>query len=380
MSGTYINSKRLTEEFVELISIDSLSFREAQMAERLKEKLRTIGLTVEEDNAASSLDKDGDGKSASNIYVRLPGNIPGPARLFCSHMDTVAPGTGKRAVIGPEGTITSAKDTVLGADDVSGLVSILEALRAIKENDLPHPDLEILFTAAEEPYCKGSRYVDYDRLHSREGYVLDLTGPVGTAAAAAPSIISLTVTVTGRAAHAGFAPEKGINALSIAAVALAGIRTGRVDEDLTVNFGTITGGNGKNIVPEKIVIEGEIRCLDHERALCEAERIREEFAHAAARYGGSTEVSVEENIRAYRVREDRGVVKRLIKASGELGFTSEIIVTYGGSDANRLNEHGIETIVAACAMENCHSTQEYTTVDELTRSAQLTLRLMTERE
>ena len=56
----------------------------------------------------------------------------------------------------------------------------------------------------------------------------------------------------------------------------------------------------------------------------------------------------------------------------------ECITTYGGSDANRLNANGIETIVLACAMENSHSTEEYTTVSELERSARLTLRLMTE--
>ena len=262
---------------------------------------------------------------------------------------------------------------------MAGLVSILEALTVIQEQELPHPDIEVLFAVAEEPYCEGSRYVEYDRLHAKQGYVLDLTGPVGRAANAAPSILSVKATVRGKAAHAGFAPEEGINALTIAAEALGRIPTGRVEEDLTVNFGVIKGGAGRNIVPELVEIDGEIRSLDHSKALQEAERMRKTFAEAASRYGGSVEVKVTEHIRAYRVAAESPVVKRFEKAVRESGRCSgpECITTYGGSDANRLNEHGIETIVLACAMENCHSTEEYTTIEELNRSAELTLRLMT---
>ena len=50
--------------------------------------------------------------------------------------------------------------------------------------------------------------------------------------------------------------------MSIAAGALAKIKTGRIDEDLTLNFGTIIGGSGKNIVPESVEIEGEIRSME----------------------------------------------------------------------------------------------------------------------
>ena len=376
----YINRERILDEFQRLVSFDSPSYQEKATADYLKEKLLSLGLEVKEDNAAKELISEDNTRvgATSNIYGYLKGNVPGEPVLFSSHLDTVSPGTGKKAVIHEDGKITSEGETVLGADDVSGLVSILEALTIIRDGELEHPDIEILFTVAEEPYCSGSRFVQYDSLKSKIGYVLDLTGSVGTAAIAAPSIISLNIQVKGKAAHAGFEPEKGINALSMAAEALAGIRTGRLGNGITVNFGTISGGAGKNIVPEEILIEGEIRGLDHEKAQEQVEAIKRIFEKSAEKYGGEIIFKAEEHIRAYGVAQDSDVVRRFKEAANKLQSENgvNLITTYGGSDANRLNEHGIETIVLSCGMENCHSCSEYTTIEELERSALLTLKLM----
>lgn len=377
-----VDRDRVREEFFRLTAFDAEFFHESKIASYVKRKLIQLGLTVEEDGAAAKIAKahPESKDTASNLYGYLKGTVPGQPRLFSAHLDTVKPGIGKKAVLREDGTITSDGTTVLGADDVSGLTSILEALTVIQEKHLDHPDLEIFITVSEEPYCEGSRFAEYDRLKAKQGYVLDLDGPVGRAAIAAPSIISLKVEVEGKASHAGFAPEKGINALSIAADALSHIRTGRVYNDITVNFGTIHGGSGRNIVPERITIEGEIRGTEHENALCEAELIRQIFEKSAKKYGGSIQFTVTEHIHSYFVSENSEVVQRFLKAAGD-GLQCakpECITTYGGSDANRLNEHGIETIVIACAMEKSHSTEEYTVLYELERAAQLTLLLMTD--
>ena len=375
-----VDRDRVREEFFRLTAFDAESFHESKIASYVKRKLIQLGLTVEEDGAAAKIAKahPESKDTASNLYGYLKGTVPGQPLLFSAHLDTVKPGIGKKAVLREDGTITSDGTTVLGADDVSGLTSILEALTVIQEKHLDHPDLEIFITVSEEPYCEGSRFAEYDRLKAKQGYVLDLDGPVGRAAIAAPSIISLKVEVEGKASHAGFAPEKGINALSIAADALSHIRTGRVYNDITVNFGTIHGGSGRNIVPERITIEGEIRGTEHENALCEAELIRQIFEKSAKKYGGSIQFTVTEHIHSYFVSENSEVVQRFLKAAGLQCAKPECITTYGGSDANRLNEHGIETIVIACAMEKSHSTEEYTVLYELERAAQLTLLLMTD--
>ena len=57
-----------------------------------------------------------------------------------------------------------------------------------------------------------------------------------------PTYITLDVTVTGRSAHAGMEPEKGINAIQAAARAIAALRIGRLDHETTANVGIIEGG------------------------------------------------------------------------------------------------------------------------------------------
>lgn len=123
--------------------------------------------------------------------------------------------TGKRqkSVLEKDGTIHSAGDTVLGADDISGILEILYGVQLVLDSGKPHKKIEILFTIGEELYVKGSDVFDYSKVTAKQAYVLDLSGAVGTAARRAPSIISMRAEIKGKAAHAGFEPENGIHAI-----------------------------------------------------------------------------------------------------------------------------------------------------------------------
>lgn len=375
-----ISLNRIRAEFETLVSFDSESYAEYEIKEYLKEKLSSLGLAVEEDNAWKTF-LTGSSKGAGNLYGFLPGNVPGEPVLFSAHMDTVSPGNNKKVIWHEDGSVTSDGTTVLGADDISGLVSILEALQVIVEENLPHPDLEIVFTVAEEAFGKGAVAFDYGKIKSKIGYFLDLTGKVGTAAVRAPSILALDIEIIGKAAHSGFAPEEGINALTIAAGAISKLPTGRVEPDTSVNFGLIKGGTGKNIVPPSVHIQGEIRSLVHEKALAHAEVIKKTFREEAEQIGGQIRFEATEVLRAYDIAEDEEVRKRFEKALAELGWEeAEYITTFGGSDGNYFNKNGIRSIVLANAMENVHTVSEFTHISELLRSAELTLKLMTIRE
>lgn len=370
-------SNRIVENFIALSRIDSESFHERELARHVVDRLASLGVEVRTDTTDEKyLEAHPD--SFPNIYGFLPGNREGGPILFSAHLDTVAPGNGKRARVTEAGKIVSEGDTVLGADDISGIVSILEALERLKEGNRKHPDLEILFTVAEEPFCEGSRYFDYGMLKSGSAYVFDLNGPVGRAAVAAPTILSFEIDVEGKGAHAGFAPEEGINALNIAVETLADVKTGHIDGETTVNFGTISGGTGKNIVPANIKITGEVRSLNHQKASDEVERILKKFEQSARKAGGLARCRRNEHIRAFQTDENDVVAGRFLKAAKSIGISRpELIATMGGSDGSRFWENGIKTMVLACAMENVHTTGEYTDVKELERAAELALALMT---
>jgi tripeptide aminopeptidase len=376
-----VQKERIVEEFCNLVSIDSVSFHEREMADVLKEKLTALGATVEEDKAGDSC-----GGNAGNVYAFLKGTLPGEPLLFSAHMDTVVPGIGKKAVRKADGRIESDGNTVLGADDLGGIVAILEALTVIKERKIPHRDIEILFPVAEEVYAKGSSIFDYSKIQSKEAYTMDLSGKVGYASLQEPTIISFTITVNGKASHAGFAPEEGVNAIAIASNAISGIEQGRVGEDTTVNLGCIKGGSARNIVSELVTIDGEIRSYSHEKALKQLEIIKNTFKQAIDSYNEShcnqegvkaaCNIADRIEIVAYKVDESEPVVKRFLSVCEQLGYEGNLTKTFGGSDNNCFIRNGIRGIVLACAMNQVHSTKEYTEEDELVKISNIVLNLM----
>lgn len=369
-----IDAKRLTETFTGLVEIDNPSLHERLMAEALKERFIELGFRMFEDCAGTEL-----GGDCGNLFGFLDGT-PGADNkplLFSCHMDSVEPASGKHAVVGLDGRITTAGNTVLGADDLAGLAAILEAVRTMQELKLPHRPLEVLFTVAEEFYLMGAAVFDYTQLHSTEGYVLDLNGEVGDAANQAPSVFSFKARVIGRAAHAGFAPEKGIHAIAIAADAITQIRNGHHDDHTTLNIGKIEGGTGTNIVPDSCIVQGEVRSWSHERAQTLVDEVKLHFLQAVQAGGAVLEFESTCQCEAYCTPIDSPVSLRFIQAAERCGITPRISGTFGGSDNNHLARNGISGIVLANAMNDVHSSREHTTVAELSRIAELTLELMT---
>ena len=140
--------EELWEEFAELVSIDSPTYGERAMADVMKQKLTALGFQVDEDDSAAAI-----GGTAGNIYAYLKGtDSRRRGILLSSHLDTVSPALGKRAVLHSDGRITSAGDTVLGADDASGLVEILSGIRQALSSGEPYGDIEVPVGKTETLY------------------------------------------------------------------------------------------------------------------------------------------------------------------------------------------------------------------------------------
>ncbi len=367
-----INIDRLTNEFCALAGMDSPSFGEKEVCDYLKRQLIELGFSVAEDQAGT-----GHENGCGNLYGYLNGEETlGAPLLLCAHMDTVEPSQGKRAVISEDGRITSAGDTVLGADDISGMTAILEALRVIDENGIRHRPIEVLFTVAEEVYCGGASQFDFSQIRSKQAYVLDLSGPIGTAAFCAPSILFFTATVTGKSAHAGFEPKKGVHAIAAAADAVSKLKLGHIGEEATLNIGVIQGGRATNIVPDECIVRGEARSFSHHKALELVETVKQQFNDSAAAIGASAAFEVTEGCKAYETPVDHPVADRFRNVCKSMEIEAKLIKTFGGSDNNYLAAHGITGLVAASGMHDCHTCAEYTTVEELAQSARLVASLI----
>jgi tripeptide aminopeptidase len=342
------------------------------MGDYIKSRLQSLGLFVLEDDAGEKM-----GGNCGNIYGFLQANAERKGLLFCAHLDTVEPARGKVAVLEENGVIRSKGNTVLGADDLGGVAAILEALTVVREKNLKHGPIEVLFTVAEEAYTKGSNIFEFTKLMSEEAYVLDLAGLVGTAAYKAPSILSFTVTIHGKSSHAGFAPQKGIHAIAVAADAIGMMLVGRIDEETSLNIGTITGGLATNIIPDKCVVRGEVRSLNHEKAKRQAELIKKQFERSAGAAHATIDFELEIASVAFETPLGHPVVSRFENACNKLQLPVSLVKTFGGSDLNVIAQNDIKGIVVANAMNRVHALDEFTTVEELIRIADLTLALMT---
>lgn len=204
-----------------------------------------------------------------------------------------------------------------------------------------------------------------------------MDGQVGKAAIKAPSIISFTIEIFGKSAHAGFSPEDGINAVTILGNALSKIKAGRIDENTTLNFGKLYGGIQRNSVPDYVNIIGEIRSLDSNKAQSLMNDVIDIFNNEAKAIAGDVKVSFKEEIKAYSVSAESSVVKKYQDILTSLGFgEASLVTTFGGSDNNNINKNGIEGIVISNGMNKVHTTEEYIAVDDLYKTSEIVLNLM----
>jgi len=359
-----INRDKLVSTFLELVQIDSPSGQEEEIARHLTAELKSLGLTVERD-------------STGNVIGRLAGE--GPPILLSAHVDTVGPGRGVKPVI-TNGIITSDGATILGSDDKSGVAVILEVLRALVEQGLPPtqlaPPLEVALTVSEEIGLIGAKGLDLTSLRSKEGIVLDSGGDIGSIVVSAPSQYKIRAVVHGKAAHAGAEPEKGINAIVVAAEAIAAMPLGRIDEETTANVGRIQGGTATNIVPDRVEMEGEARSHDESKLETQVQAMTEALKQATAQHGATVELDVERSYSTFKLSEKDDIVRRAMAAAKTLGLTPVPVPSGGGSDANIFNAGGITTINISTGMEKVHTTKERITVDDLVKSAEFLLAIL----
>lgn len=354
-----INRDRLVALLIDLCRTDSGSRRERQMADKLKGLLADLGFSVEEDSAGSKV-----GGDAGNLIATLPGTGGGEPLLFSSHMDRVTPGFGVKPRIADDAVVSDGT-TILGADDAAGLAAVLEAVRVLQERNIPHPPIELGWTICEEVGLLGARNLDLTRFQAKQGFALDSSGKVGEIVVQAPSQAKLFATFRGKAAHAGVAPEKGISAIQMAAIAIARMKLLRIDAETTANIGSIQAEGPTNIVPEVCKLEAEARSLDPAKLEAQVRNMQDAMESAAELLGGEVKVEVVHSYTAFNLDQSSAPVQKAAAAARLIGATPKLASTGGGSDANIFNGSGIPMAVLGVGYEEIHSTRERMPIDQL---------------
>ena len=374
-----INQERIKNLLLEFVQIDSHSRKEREIAERIKKYCEEMGAEVEIDDAGEKV-----GGDTGNVIARFPGTIPGAAPIMMSaHMDTVVPGEGVKPII--EGDIIRTDGTtVLGGDDKSGCAVVIEVIRSLQEQNVPHTPIEVIFSICEEVGLLGAKNVDVSKLKSKYGLVFDSDDP-GFLFTKGPSSNHMEFRIHGLESHAGVAPEEGISAIKIAAEGLAVMKLGRIDEETTANIGLIEGGMATNIIPNLVVLKGEARSHSEEQLKAQTEHMKKCLEDAAAKYevtvaGKTTRASVESHIeRDYSsmdLPDSSHVVQLVIKAAARMGLEVKTMASGGGCDANVFNRKGIECANLGTGMRAIHTVNEWLDVKDMYAAAEMTMEIM----
>lgn len=366
-------TSRLVEEFFELVQINSETKHEEIIAPILVEKLENMGFDVMVDDAHLR-----NGHGSGNIIATLPGTLDVEPIYFTVHMDTVVPGNNIKPEIREDGYIYSDGTTILGADDKAGMAAAFEMVRRLKEQNIEHGTIQFIITAGEESGLVGAKELDPAHIIAKYGFAIDSDGKVGGIVTAAPYQAKLFVTVKGKTAHAGVAPEKGISAITLAAKAVAKMKLGRIDEITTANIGRFEGGQATNIVCDEVHILAEARSIEKDKLDAQTAHMKETFEQVAAELGGSAEVEVKLMYPGFSVTEDDKVVQVAIRAAEAIGRKPQLGVSGGGSDANVISGFGIPTVNLSVGYEEIHTTNERIPVEELEKLADLLVEIVKE--
>ncbi|MDU5080687.1 M20/M25/M40 family metallo-hydrolase [uncultured Tissierella sp.] len=360
-----MNKESIISKFLDYVRISSPSYREGHFAEILKKDMKKIGFEVVVDDAGNKA-----GSDTGNIIGYLSGNKDIEPIMFCAHMDTVTPCENIEPII-ENGIIKSKANTILSADDKAGIIAILEGIKHIKENNIPHGDIEVVFTICEEVGLYGSKYLDYSKIKSKMAFVLDASGDIGGVNVQGPAQAQIHAKFHGKAAHAGLNPEKGINAIQVASRAIDRMALLRIDEETTANIGIIKGGSATNIVADYAEVEFEARSLNEEKLNKQVNHMVEAMEQAAKEFSSKVDIKVDNSYPTFKLDNNEPILKIIENAMKKVNIPYMPKPTGGGSDTNIFNGNGLKAATLGIGMFGAHSVDEYIAEDDIVKTAEL---------
>ena len=359
-----VDRDRLLNTFLELVAVDSPTGHEQEIGEVLVARFSALGCTTTQDEIG-------------NVVAVHPGTREGTI-MVSTHMDTAGTDRGIVPIIGDDGVIRTDGSTILGADDKSGIAGCIELLTLLRANpDWSFPTIEFVITVGEESGLVGSRHMDVSQLNATHGFVIDTAGDMGCVTYWSPTSVYLTVTFHGRKAHAGVEPEKGVSAVQAAALAVASMTLGRIDEETVANIGTVTGGQARNIIPDLVVLEGMARSHDQGKLDRQLASMRAACEEAARSTGATVEFVAEEIYRTYKIDEDARPYREAAAAIRSIGLEVIPRKPGGGTGGNYFNAKGIPCVALPTGMVDEHAATEHIAIDDLVLAARTLVAIAT---
>jgi tripeptide aminopeptidase len=356
---------------LDLMAIAGKSGEEAAVADYIRQKLLVAGAaaaSVVTDNAARRALIAG---NTGNLIFKLPGTLKGPRRLLTAHMDTVPICVGAQPRVEGVFVRSANPNTGLGADNRAGCAIILSVALEILEHKLPHPPLTFCWFIQEEVGLHGARHTQKSLFGKPAmGFNWD-GGACEKLTIGATGGYRMDILIEGIASHAGVSPERGVSAITIAALAIADLQRsgwhGLVQQGSrrgTSNVGLIEGGAATKVVADRVMLKAEARSHDPKFRAKIVAAIERAFRNAAREVKdsqgrrGSAQFRGRLDYEAFCIDAQSDCVRLAEDAVRDIGRTPERVISNGGLDANWLNAHGIPTVTLGCGQLNVHTSSE----------------------
>lgn len=399
----------VAERFLKYVTIDTQSDphspnfpsteKQKDLSRLLVTELRTLGIVD------AHLNADG------YVFATIPSNTPKkvPVLCFCAHVDTSPDASGKgvkpivhknytgKPIILPDDAtqvitvedhpylaekigddiITASGNTLLGADDKSGVAVIMDTVSfLVSHPQYKHGKIRILFTPDEE-VGRGVEKLDMVELGADFGYTLD-GSEIGSLEDETFSADAVDVIFHGISVHPGSAKGKMVNALKIAAGFLASLPQSSFSPETTELREPFVHPVHLEGSSEKAKVDFIIRDFDTAGLAIHENTIRE-LAEAAVRQykGGKMEFHVHEQYRNMKEVLDRHpqVTAYAVEAIERAGLTLRKSPVRGGTDGSRLSFMGLPCPNIFTGEMALHSKHEYVSVQDMQKAVETIVHL-----
>jgi tripeptide aminopeptidase len=346
------------------------------------------------------------------VYATIPANSNKkniPTICFCSHVDTAPDCSGTNVkpilhknyngddIVLPDDNsqvlkiadapylknhigsdiITASGNTLLGADDKSGVAAIMEAACFLVNNpEIKHGEIKILFTPDEE-VGKGVVKLDMKKLNAKFGYTMD-GGEAGSLEDETFSADFATIIINGVIAHPGYAKGKLINAIKIAGEILEALPKNEWAPEITEKKEGFVHPVRVEGIAEKATVEFIVRDFDNDKLKQHGEKLKQIAEGVVNKYPPATmEFIIQEQYRNMKEILDKNpqVIANAEEAIERAGLQVKTESIRGGTDGSRLSFMGLPCPNIFTGMQGIHSKLEWVGVKDMAKAAETIVHL-----
>jgi tripeptide aminopeptidase len=280
-----------------------------------------------------------------------------------------------RSAIGQD-VITASGDTLLGADDKSGVAVVMAAARhLLRHPEIPHGTIRLCFNPDEE-IARGMAKLELAQLGADVGYTLDGEA-AGEIVFETFSADAAVVEIEGIASHPGWAKDVMVNALRLAGRFLAELPMAQAPETTAGRDGFIhpleCSGSAERATIRMLLRDFELEGLAAKRALLEAAVARLRAAEPRAKIS----LTINEQYRnmRYWLQHDMRPVEFAREAIRRAGLEPHSAPIRGGTDGSNLTARGLPTPNLFVGMHEVHSEREWVSLQDMVKATETLIHL-----